>query len=106
MDFLEEQEKNKEQIAEEKKSRERADAILQSNIKGVMSMASGRSVVMSFLEICSVFQDPFDENALVMARRVGAQNPGRWLILQLEKACPELYNEMFLEHRINNGETQ
>lgn len=69
------------------------------DMKWLMSSRQGRRIVRRILDQTAVpTGDPFNVNALVMARNVGIQETGRRLLALIESCCPEQRATMDREH--------
>ena len=70
------------------------------DLKQIMGTVVGRRFIASLLDVCGVpTGDPFNMNAMVMARQLGMQEVGRRILVQLEAWCPELASVMNDERR-------
>lgn len=66
--------------------RQRVDA---DDLKWLMSSPRGRRLAAQIRAASDWDAEPFDSNALTMARRVGRQSVWRSLKADIEAACPE-----------------
>ncbi len=69
-------------------------------VSNTMNEKSGRDFVWHLLTEYGVFQDPFNENAIAMARDVGVKGAGLMLLKLILSECPDKYNLMFTEHKL------
>lgn len=100
---MEDNEGIKGQDVEIKKQEERAelDALLVSAfVTSVMGMKPGRDFVWHLLAEYGVFQDPFNENPITMARTVGFKGAGLTLLKLILSECPDKYTLMFAENKL------
>lgn len=74
-------------------------ATLNCMTNDVMSSRSGRDFVWMLLSKYGVYQDSFDQNAIIMARNVGVKGAGLILLDLILSECPDKHNLMFAEHK-------
>lgn len=92
----------REETQDEKDQKERAkiDALnLTNSVTDTMSRRSGRDFVWHLLEKYGVYRSPFNPNSNKMAKNVGIQEAGQYLLLLLTMECPAEYTRMFAEHQ-------
>jgi len=82
-----------------------AAARLHFMVDSTMSHKAGRDFVWELLARYGVYQDSFDENPIIMARKVGLAGAGLILLDLILSACPEKHDMMNAEHRLM-GENQ
>lgn len=88
--------KTKQQLLREREKRDWCE---------VLETDAGKRLLWRILGECGIFMDPFNTNALVMARATGAQGIGRFIHIEIQEACPEKYLEMQLlaQQEAENG---
>lgn len=82
------------QVKARKNKAKRAQDALYGSLKAVLSTPEGKRVIWNILAESGIEADPFNSNALWMAKAVGAQGIGRYIKILISKACPEKYLEM------------
>lgn len=76
-----------------------------ADLKWLMGSRRGRRLMWWILEQSPPRQDPFDQNALMMARKTGNQRLGIKLEAIAIFECPELYLQMIKEQNDGNDNT-
>lgn len=82
-----------------KKRQSKAERKLQQqhdDLRSVLSTEQGMRFLWRLLGECGIHRDPFNTNALAMAKAVGAQSIGRFIEVEIAEACPEKFLEMQL----------
>ncbi len=69
------------------------------DMQWLMANRRGRRVVHLLLSQFPVQEKSFNPNALLMAYSEGEKEFSRWLMEQIERACPERFHEMMTESR-------
>lgn len=69
-----------------------------ADVRSVMGTPAGRRFVWRLLETGRIFTDRFDENSLRMARNEGRAHTGLILLVDIDVACPELFDTMRREY--------
>jgi hypothetical protein len=76
-----------------------AEAIAREGLKQTMQTEPGRKWLYRLLLMCDPFRNPFNPDALEMARRCGEVNVGLQLIADMDEVSPELYLQMMKENK-------
>lgn len=82
--------------AKDAKSKE---TIAREGLREAMQSESGRKWLYRALMMCDPFRNPFNSDALEMARRCGEVNIGLQLIADMDEVSPELYLLMMKENK-------
>lgn len=69
------------------------------DIRAVMSTEQGRRLIARILNEGNPFDSPFNTNAMTMSYNVGRQDGAKWIIAEIDNACPEKYVVMMVEAR-------
>ena len=101
MDRLEVEEKKRQKERDELVDHVRAQE--KSDIKTVLSTASGQRFVWRLLEYCSTFSSVFNENQLWMANNSGKQDVGHFIMSEIGKADERLLFKM-MKANMHKGE--
>lgn len=87
-----------EQAKEQRDARSKLDLQNEAeDFKWLMSSKRGRRIVWRQLERAGVFRDPFNTNAMLMARACGEKVEGLKTLAQIHALCPENYAVMLSE---------
>lgn len=68
------------------------------DIKWLMSSEVGRRIAWRIVDRAGVFRISFNTNALAMAFSEGCRNEGLKMIMDINRLCPELYQQMVTEN--------
>jgi hypothetical protein len=97
---LEEQQKT----IDERTHNEKIEKLTEDDdLRWLMGQKRGRRIVWWFLSLCKVYQDPFDTNALSMARNCGAKQFGILILARILQICPNDHATMTNENSRNNA---
>lgn len=84
----------------EQREQAKLEAIkLSAFVTGIMSNKNGRDFVWHLLNEFGLYRSPFDINSNQMARRVGYQEAGQYLVQLILLECPQEYELMFAENK-------
>lgn len=75
-----------------------------NDLRSVMETAHGRRFVWHLLGGCGLYHEGWSESHAEMARIAGVRSVGLRLLKRIELACPDLYDLMQKEARLNTTE--
>lgn len=87
------------EIKEQEEHAKREAMRLSAFVTGTMGTRNGRDFVWHLLDRFGVYRSSFSANSNKMARNVGAQEAGQYLMQLILMECPGEYERMFAEHR-------
>ncbi len=68
-------------------------------VNSVMAQKTGRHLIWHLLSDFKVYNDPFNENPIILSRNVGIMGAGLKLLKLILSECPDKYEVMFAEHK-------
>ncbi len=95
-----------EQVKDAQRKAERIRNQQLNDIKKVMSSVEGRRLIWRQLSAARFFEVRFSENSLRMAFNEGNANQAAWLMADIDAACPELFDQMRREAKINEDSNE
>src|SRR6266702_1556336 len=93
---------NRKDVRKAEKAARQQERTRQDIIKGIMSVAGGRSWMLDILESCHVFASSFSIDSSRMAFSEGERNVGLQLLNDIMAACPDQYVVMMRERNERN----
>lgn len=64
------------------------------DLSEIMKLAHGRRVINRIISFSGPLREAFNPNGSLTNYNLGRQSVGRWLFLQLDETCPDLFLAM------------